>query len=229
MPLDYVFYTSLTLVIMGALTAILAFTFHHKNHNLKQLPPNLKPSIYNKTYAIFNPYPTERKMIHSFLLALPLVVAAMTFGVFLLGLEIVKSGLTLGLITTIVALNMILVEEAPEIYTNSRIFHKAIQTKAELAPGDIKTLQLIKQTTKKLANYYTALTVFFIACAAILPYIITQAFQSFISYLDFVAQASEWAGILAWQVSAILIAVSYILILLVASQVKGRIFKYNIQ
>ena len=229
MALDHIFYSSLTLGITGGLAIVLAILFRLKNRNLGKLPENLSPNIFNKTFAVFDPFPEQKKSIHRLLVALPFIGFFATFGLIAVAWRMLESGLILSLFIIIISINMILVEEAPEVYINSRIFLKAIKNRAELAAGDLKALQLIKTAARKLSNYYFGLAILLIACAITFPYITTLPMQLFVLFLDLIVQAGGWAGIIGWQITILLLAMSFVILQIIAIRIKNRIFKYRLE
>jgi len=214
---------------MGGVAAVLAIVFRFKNRKLSQLPTDLSASVFNKTFVVFSPYPDQKKSIHSFLVALPFVVFFLAFGLLFLGWKMLESGLILSFFIAIIGLNMILVEDAPEVFENSEIFFRAVRRETKLAPGDLRALEVIKEAARKLSNYYFGLSGLLIACALSLPYILTSAVQFFVVILDVMVKAGGWAGVVGWQVSLLLLAIGFVTVQIVASQVKNRIFKYRLK
>ncbi len=229
MTTDHVFYSSVTLGFMGGLAIILAIVFRLKNRSLGRLPKNLSPSIFNKTFAVFDPYPDQKKSLHTFLVALPFVVFFASFGLLLLGWKMLESGLILSVFITIIGINMILVEEAPEVYANSKTFVEAIRTEAELAPGDLRALQLTQKAARKLSNYYFGLSILLIALGTTLPYIITLSIQLLVTFLDLIVKSTGWAGIIGWQIAILILAVTFVMFQILASRVKDKILTYKME
>ncbi|MHA1754163.1 MAG: hypothetical protein ACTSYR_01440, partial [Candidatus Odinarchaeia archaeon] len=95
----------------------------------------MSANIFNKTFCIFNPYPESRKIIHSCLSALPLIVFFVALFVTIVIWGILENGLLLSLTLIIVGLNLILTDVASEIYKNINVFTKAIHDKSDVGVG----------------------------------------------------------------------------------------------
>ena len=194
----YIFYSSVTLASLGCAALVLSVLFRKKTEVLNGLSAELTATVFNRTYVVFNPYPVQKKVIHRFVAALPLVAAAITGAITLLVWEMFTSGLFLGLILIIIGVNMIVLEETPEVHLNIRVFIKAVQEGAEWAPGDLRVLQLTKKIAVKQAKDYFVLCVFLVACSVVLPHAVTPVFQGFLRSLQFLFEISQPAGFLGW-------------------------------
>jgi hypothetical protein len=225
----YVFYSSVTLASLACASLVLAVFFRKKSRDLNGLSTELTASVFNRTYVVFDPYPDQRKVIHRFLTALPLAVGAITGGMLLLVWETLTSGLFLSFVLIIISLNMIILEETPEVYMNTGVFIKAIQTGATMAPGDLRVLQLTKKVATKLSKYYLVLFMFFVVCSFLLPYAAAPAFQGWLIFVEFLLQLSQPAGFTGWLMVGILLAIGYVIICFSLSKIKSRLFRYELE
>lgn len=225
----YVFYSSVTLASLACASLVLVVLFRKKSRDLNGLSTELTASVFNRTYVVFDPYPRQRKVIHRFLTALPLAVGAVTGGMLLLVWETLMSGLFLSFILIIIGLNMIVLEETPEVYMNTGVFIRAIQKGAKMAPGDLRVLQLTKKAAVKLSKYYIALCMFLVVCSVVLPYAAAPVFQGFLYFLQFLLEFSHPAGFIGWLIIGILLATSYVIICFSLSKIKSRLFRYELE
>ena len=221
----YIFYSSAILASLGCAALVLSVLFRRKTRVLNGLSAGVTASVFSRTYAVFNPYPDQKKVIHRFVTGLPLVVGAITGAVTLLVWEMFLSGLFLCLILIIIGVNMIVLEETPEVYLNTRVFIRAAQGGAEWAPGDLRVLQLTKKIAVKLAKYYFVLGVFLIACSVVLPHAAVPVFQGFLRFLEFLFELSQPAGFLAWLVVGIPLAAGYVSLFVSLSEIKNKLFE----
>lgn len=223
----YVFYSSLSLIAMGGLALGLSVLFRLKFHSLNSLPRNLSASVFSRTFVVFDPYPQQTKVIHHLLLALPFVAFFVTLGLTLALWRMLASGLILSILAIIISLNLIVVEEAPEVYMNSNTFIKAVQNSANFAYGDLKALQILEKLTPKLSNYYLGLAIFLIASSIVLPRIFTAGPWLFGWLVDLIARSGGSNEIAVAPIVIILPALSISILQLLASKVKNKIFRYE--
>jgi hypothetical protein len=227
--LDYLFYSSLTLGVMSGSALALAILFRLRFRGLAGLPKDLSASIFDKTFVIFNPYSDQKRSIHRLLTFLPFIAFAVTFGLLALAWKMLESGLILSFFIIIVGLNLIFVEEAPEVYINSKILLKAVRDDASLGAGDVKVFHLLKEAATKLSNYYFGLSMLLIIFTATLPYIIELPMRFLALLLDLMVQVGWWAGIIGWEITIFLLALGFAVFQLLASRMKNRLFKYKIE
>ena len=141
----------------------------------------------------------------------------------------VAAGFLLSTFIIIITLNIIVIEEAPEVYMNSRLFVKAVQNKRNLAEGDVKALNLVRKLAPKISNYYLGISAILIITSVALPYV-WESLPSLTNWLvASAANLSGLSGILVFQVVAFLLAISFVIIQLVAFKLKNRIFRYEIK
>jgi len=96
----------------------------------------------------------RRKSYIRFLGALPFIGIAVTFAGIAIVWKVVTAGFLLSTFIMIITLNIIVIEEAPEVYINSKLFIKAVQNKSNFAEGDVKALNLVRKLASKISNYY---------------------------------------------------------------------------
>jgi hypothetical protein len=225
----YVFYSSVTLASLACASLVLAVLFRKKSRDLNGLSTELTASVFDRTYVVFDPYPHQRKVIHRFLTALPLAVGVITGGMLLLLWEILTSGLFLSFVLVIISLNMIVLEETPEVYMNTGVFIKAIQKGATMALGDLRVLQLTKKVATKLSKYYLVLFMFFVVCSIVLPYAVAPVFQGWLIFVGFLLGLSEPTGFMGWLIVGILLAIGYVVVCFSLSRIKSRLFRYELE
>lgn len=208
---DCIYYSSVALFVLGIISLIMAALFRQRSRGLNRLPKDLSPTVFSQTFVVFDPFPAQKKVWHRFLSLLPFVC----FGISLAALMVLWTMLTKGLLLSVFAiaigLNVIVIEEAPEVYTTARIFIKAVQTKSNLAKGDLKVLSIIQRMALKIRNYYIALTVFFVGSSLALAY----AWEALPARAMFVIQ-----------VVAVLLLLNIAVIQFFAFKLKNRIFRY---
>jgi hypothetical protein len=223
---SYLFYSSLTLLTMGCLALALSFLFRSKSRALSGLPKNLQANVFNKTFVVFNPYPEQKRMIHEFLLFLPLIVGFSSLGLALALVLIFEAGLMLSFFVAIIGLNLIVLENAPELYQNSMTFINAVKSRSSLGLGDLRVFQIVKTFMPKLSNYYLGLSVLFIASSAGLPYIWSSALWLFAQFMALSFQASMSIGTAAWLLPVFLFAAAVALIQIFVSRIKRKLLGY---
>jgi hypothetical protein len=222
------FYSSLTLMAMGCLALALSIIFRLKSRRLNGLPRDLNASVFNRTFNVYDPYPDRIKVVHRFLTILPIIAG---LGSILLGLAVwslAMSGFIVSIFVIIIGLNLIMIAEAPEIYTNSNLFVKAVERNTMFAGGDLKVLQLIKKLAPKLANYYLVLAILFTAFAVTLPYT-WNALPSLSTHVVQVIQQSGGSnGIIIAEVIAVILVLNLGLLQFLAFKIKNRMFNYEL-
>lgn len=225
---SYLFSSALTLFIMGCLALALSILFRFRFKALNCLPQNLSASLFHRTFIVFNPYTQQKKVIHSFLSLLPTAVGFATLGLALGLLLAFEAGLLLSSFITIIGLNLIVLEEAPETYRISKTFIVAVQKGADLGTGDLNIFQKVKTFMPKLSNYYLGLSVVLIAFSAALPYIWSSALWVFTQYTQLIFQISANAAAAGWIVCIFLLALALVVIQIFASMIKRKLMGYKV-
>lgn len=226
---SYLLYSSLTLLIMGCLALALSILFRLKFKALNSLPKNLSATIFNKTFVVFYPYSEQKKMIHNFLSVLPIAIGFASLGIALAFLLILEAGFILSFFITIIGLNIIGLEDAPEVYKYSKIFIEAVQNETKLGTGDLRVFQTIKKMTPRLSNYYFGLSIIFIAFSAILPSIWSSLLWFFAQFIGLILQFSLLAGDIAWILAVFLFAIPVVIIQILFSEIKRKLLGYTIE
>ena len=167
---SYIYYTSIVLFALGLIALVMAVLFRQRSKRLNDLPKELSPAVFGQTFVVFNPYPAQKKLWHRFLSLLPFVCLAVSVVVVIAMWSMLTNSLLLPAFVIVVGLNIIVIEEAPEVFMTARIFIKAVQNKTELAKGDLKVLKIIQRVAPRMRDYYVGLTILFIATSLVLLY-----------------------------------------------------------
>ena len=225
----YIYYSSVTLFVLGIVALVMAALFRQKSKGLSSLPKDLSPTIFNRTFVVFDPYPVQKKVWHRFLSLLPFVCLIASLFAVIAVWSMLTNGLLLSVFVIIIGINIIIIREAPEVYMTAKIFTKAVQNRSNLAKGDLKVLKLIQKLAPKIRNYYVGLTIFFIGTSIALPYAY-EALPGFATVLGSAsAQASGINGMLAVQSFAIVLLLGIATLQFIAFRLKSKIFKYDIK
>lgn len=226
----YLFYSSVTLLATGCLALILSIVFRFKSHAIGSIPRNLSANIFSRTFNIFNPYSERRKIIHRFLFLLPIVVLFAAFGFIFVAVKILEYGLTVSLFVLFFCLSLIAVEVAPEIYQNANTFAEAVQRGTRLGVGDIRALQLLRESLPRLSNYYLGLSILFIMLSATLGYIWSSIQSLLTSLIGLMLETGRLAGgPVSWIVSVLLFAVVATFLQVLAWKARSILVGYLIE
>jgi hypothetical protein len=141
--------------------------------------------------------------------------------------EILASGLILSVLIMIIGLNLIVIEEAPEVYMNSATFIKAVRSGADLATGDLKALRLVRDLAAKLSNYYFGLSTVFVMSSIVLPYVWTSVPGFFMQLVRLVAQTAGLSEIAVFPATVVLLVVGVSILQLLVLRIKNRIFRFE--
>jgi hypothetical protein len=223
----YIYYSSVTLFVLGITALVMAVLFRQRARGLSSLPKDLAPTVFSRTFVVFDPFPAQKKAWHRFLSLLPFVCLIVSLFAVMAVWSMLTNGLLLSAFVIVIGLNTIVIQEAPDVYTTSKVFIKAVQNKSNLAKGDLKVLKIIQKLTPKIRNYYVGLTVFFICTSVALPYA-WEALPGFSTWLgNSLAQVSGINGMLVVQALAILLLLSIGALQFVAFRLKNKIFRYE--
>lgn len=223
---DYLVFASATLAIMGAMAVGLAVLFRMRFNRLTSLSKDSAANVFNKTFVVFDPY-SRITIFHRFLSVLPFVPLAVGFGVAALLFVIMSSGLLLTLLVVIVSLSLMVVEEMPEAYSESKVLINAIESGSSLGVGDVKLLQLTKKLLPRLSSYYLCLSVFLFFLAAILPTVWTSMVWDLAMFFGLIIQVSVSAGPTSWLAAMALYALAVTGFFALATMAKNRIFRFR--
>ena len=222
----YLFFSSLMLFAMGGLALALSIFFRLKFREINSIPKNLSANAFTKTFFVFNPFPEHRKIIHRFLVALPILVFFAGLGLILIVLKILEYSLLLSVIILIVCLNLIAIEVMPEIYKNANVFIKAFQVGTSLGVGDLKVFQVVRKALPRLSNYYLGLSILFIVSAVLLSYIWPSTIWLLIWFFALIGEAAVETGIVGWQVGIFLYALTFVIIQIFLLKLKDKLLSY---
>jgi len=222
----YLFYSSLTLFAMGCVALVLFLFFRLKYHGMNSYPKNLSANIFNKTFNVLDPYPERRKIIHSFLSAVPLIIFFTCFTFAILLWKIFEYGLLSSFFILLVCLNLMLMDVMSEIYQVTKIFIKAVRSGTSLGVGDIKAIQLLKRALPRLSNYYLVLSILFFVFAAMLGFIWSSMLWFFSQVIGLILEISATTGFMGFQVAVFLFALIVVVIQIFAWNIKNRFLRH---
>lgn len=217
--------SSLTLFSLGCVAISLSILFRSISSKLDDLPRDLAADARDKTFIVFDPSSERRKSLHSSLSLLPIVAFSVSVGFAILAWKMLESGLALSLAILAIGLNLIEVDDASEIYHNSKTFSKAVQGGTSLGVGDLRGFRILKSILPRMIHYYLGLSVIFLALSAALPHVWSSALWYSAQYIGLIlrAGASTGAPALGYQLAILLFAVTLALAQLSASKLKARL------
>lgn len=214
--------SSFVLLAMSIISLGFSSYFYIKTRFFRRLSKNLQVNIFNKTYNVFDPYPEHRKSIGiSILLPIVLVFSCLFIGFMIL--KVLESGLILGLTVFIVCFSLMLADEAYELYTNARIFTKAIRNGTDIGEGDLKALSLLMEIMPKLSKYYIILASVFLASAAVFQYIVPAATLAVSLFLGTTIEVTSFTGNISPYVAVFVFTVTFMTVYLAAGRIKTRL------
>lgn len=192
-----------------------------KYHRISNLPKNLSANVFDKTFNVLNPYSEHGKILHNFLSVLPIIPIILSFVFIAFLWKILEYGLLLSLVI-IVCLNLMLTEVASETYQTTEILIKTVHKRADLAAGDIKAFQTLKNALPKLSNYYFALSILFLVFAATLDYIWPSLLSFFSQAIGLTLVIGTTTGIISYQVAVFLFALIISIIQIFVFKIKNK-------
>lgn len=222
----YLFYSIITLFAMGCLALVLFAFFRLKSRAISNIPKDLSPSIFDKTFNVFNPYPEHRKIINSFLSMFPILIFLASFGSAFAVFIIFEYGLILSLLMLIICLNLMTVKVVPEVYQNTENLIKAVQRGTSLGVGDLEVLQFLRGTLPRLSNYYLGLSILFMGLALTLGYIWSSVLWIFTQYIALTIEVGAVAGLIGWMVSVFLFVLTVAFIQIFISKIRSELLGY---
>jgi uncharacterized membrane protein len=185
-------------------------------------------TVFDRTFNIFDPYPPQRKLVYRFLSVLMVVAIGVSFALLPLLMTVIASGFGLSAFIMIVGLNLVVIEEAPDVYEQSGTFCKVVQSGTQFADGDLKVLRLIRKLSPKLSKYFIGLSALFFGFAVTLPFLATSVPWLFNRLVDSIMRSSGMNGILVMEAVGAVLGVNLGLLHLFAYWVKGKMFRYEI-
>jgi hypothetical protein len=224
----YVFYASTTLFAMGIAALVMSLLFRQRCRTLNSLPKDLSATVFSQTFVIFDPHPAQKKVIHRFLGLLPFVGLVTSLAAIMAVWTMLTDGLLIILFIFIIGLNMIVIEEAPEVYRAAQAFIKAVQKNSDFAKGDLKVLRVVQRLAPKICNYYLGLAAFFVTASVALPYL-WEAMPSFATWAGNSLTLIGGLNGQVFQLVTILFLLNIGILQFVAFKVKSRIFRYEIR
>lgn len=218
------------LLVMGGVSLAFSLFFYLKSRAMKRLPSKLAPEVFDKTFNVFNPFPEQRRIFHSFaffMLLSPLVVFSWTFLlVFVLLLKVLEAGLILGAVIFTLSLGLMMTGEAYEIGQNANPMGKAIMAGTSLALGDLAVLSLIKEDLRKFSIYYLLLAIGFFASFWVLPYAFPALLMGFSQLVGAMVGATVSVPILAPFLATLLFSLATSTVYIIARKTKTMIFGF---
>jgi len=223
----YLFASAIVLFMIGVLALVISLMFRFKFRELEKLSKKLSANVFNRTFVIFSPYPETRKIIHSFLSIMPIIAGISIFILsFLLFRFIVGGGFLLTLFIILIGLDLVIIEDAVELYSNSKIFIKKLQSGGNLGVGDIKVVRVMKHELPKLSKYYLGVSMVLIISAVFLPQIWSVILQSLIQFTNLMFNISSFAGVVGSFLVAFTIAIIFAIVQRMASIIKDKLLSY---
>jgi hypothetical protein len=223
---SYLLYASVALVVMGVVALVLSVVFRLRLRVLDSVSKGSAANVFNRTFVVFDPY-VQKTVFHRLLSFLPFVPLICGFGVAVLLFEVINSGLLLTVLVSILALGLIVVEESPEAYSESKMLIEAIQGGSNLGVGDIRLLALTRQLLPKLSYYYLGLSAFLFGLAAALPFVWAQFLWYFAVFFGYVIQVSATGGLVTWLMAVLLYAVIITVFVVLVTMAKSRLFGHQ--
>jgi hypothetical protein len=222
----YLLYASVALGVMGVVALVLSVVFRLRLKVLESVSKGSAANVFNRTFVVFDPY-GQKTVFHRLLSFLPFVPLVCGFGMAVLLFEVINSGLLLTVLVSILALGLIVVEESPEAYEESKTLIKAIRGGSNLGVGDIRLLALTKQLLPKLSHYYLGLSAFLFALAAALPFVWAQFLWYFAVFFGYIMQAGATGGLVTWMMAILLYAAIVTVFLVLVTMAKSRLFGHQ--
>jgi len=146
---------------------------------------------------------------------------AVSFASFLL----VGMGFALTIFAVMVGLGLIVLDDAFDVYKNSKLFANAISRGSSIGVGDLKVFSALKVYTRRLSYYYLGVAVLLASSSLALPHILNQVLLAFSWLIGEILQASSIAGFVNWQFGVLLFSVLIVLFEILIMKIKSRIFR----
>jgi len=222
--------SSIVLVAMACISAIVSFTLYRKSRAVARFPKNLTATVFNKTFNIFDPFPESRKPFTGHLELVILLIAYVTFLVFsFVIVKVFETGLFLSLMTLIVCLGLLMIDELLEVNKNANTFMKAIDGQAKFGKGDLDALFFLEDALPRLTFYYVSLSVAFVLLSIAVPFIIDLLLLGLGNFAGSVVALNNglsFAPHIALLFDTLLFSAGTVFILFVSGRIKDRIFGF---
>jgi hypothetical protein len=162
----------------GFLSVVFAVFFRRRYQRLKRVFGNPSASVFDHTFNIFDPFPQSRRVIDSLIMLIPFIgLIGMGLALFVL-VEILVNGLLLSAVLVVIALNLLLVDGASEVYHNATVFLNTPKDRG-FGEGDLKVFRIMKNALSSLSNYYFGLAIAFVILGSLLPLLVPLFLTSF--------------------------------------------------
>jgi hypothetical protein len=208
---------------MGCVALVLSVFFRLRNRAIGIIPKNLSPTVFDKTFSIFDPHPERRKSIHSFLSVLMMLIMYTYFLLLPLAGIFFEHRLVLTAAILIVCVNLLLLDDASEAHQNSRDFIKAVQTEADFGVGDLTVIQHLRRTLTRLSHYYLGLSILFLILCVTFGYILPSACWLLSYFIAILCEVSTVFGFAGLIVSGFLFVATIILVRILLEKTKRKI------
>jgi hypothetical protein len=219
-------YASIALLITGCTSIVLSALFHSKLKKLKGLSEaGLAANVYNKTFIVFNPYPENRKMIHSYLPLWAIIAGFTSFAASLASFVLMGMGFGLSIFAVLAGLSLIVIDDAFDVYKNSDVFIKAIGNGSNLGVGDLEVFSILKVYARRLSYYYLCVGIFLVLISLVLPRILNHVMLAFAFLIAEIIQLGSVAGPANCQFGVLLFSMAVVLFEILIMKIKSKIFK----
>jgi hypothetical protein len=215
---------------MGVLCLAFSAYFYLKRRAVQKLPKNLSVNVFNKTFNVFD-LSSKRRTIHNFgfiLMLSPLTAFIWVFlFVFIVILNVLRSGLILGLFILILSMGFMMIDEALEVRESSNTFMKAVKARKGLGAGDLAIMSLVNDASRRLIIYYLLLGGIFFAAFFAMPYVFPVIFTIFTYLAGLLVGVTYSVQIFAPILTVFLFALFTVAAFIVAKNVKARILGFS--
>lgn len=219
----YVWYSCAAMTTLGISAAVISIRLHARLKSLKSIPDNLEAKVFDRTFAVYDPYLQSKRIVHRLLTLLPFVTMFSAFGFALFLFTAVQHGFLLTLSLMVVALAAMNVEEAVETYQNSNTLFQAFKTGREMGTGDLRLLTMTKQILPKVIRYFSCLAALFAMTTVFLLFFWNLLFGVFLEFIALILRISEIVAPFNFLLACFLLALTFFVLQILASSVKRRI------
>jgi hypothetical protein len=219
------------LLVMSVISLGFSAVFYLKSRLVrKEIPRDLAASIFSRTFNVFNPFPEQRRIYHSYLFFIffsPLIAFLWTFIlVFIVFMKVLEAGLLLGLVMFLLSLGLLMVSEATEIYSTAGTLVKAAQTKRLFGRGDIKILSIVRRSLGRMSVYYFLLSIAFVGLFFTMPMVFPMIMLVFSHFVGAAVGLTIGSSFFALFAAILLYAVVVVTILFVGGKARAAVFGF---
>lgn len=220
--------SSVVLLMMGCTALLMSVLFYLRLRSIRKLNPSV--AVFAKTFNVFDPYPESRKILHSFISLFPIVIiaGAIALAGFMMTV-IIEMGFLLSVIIFVIGVNLIVLEEAFEVYNGACLFIKAIKADLSFGKGDLDAFHAIKNVIPRVIVYYVFLAIMFFTSSLTLPYVIPAALLSisqFFSVFDVASSSSALTFTMPFLIMLSFVVV-VVLIQIIVRKVRRKIVAFG--